>query len=242
MPDNSLKRLAQMRKKGNWLIASIESVQESTGPSRGDPGWFHPSGLGHTCDARLAFEFLGAPSNQTITARLQRIFDLGNARDLALKKATKKAGVSLIKKEEDRKIVIPSYRIRGELDDWVLNPVTGRKAIVDYKTMNHDEFEALEAVKPSHHVQVHPYMFAKETYEGLVLYEDKNTQTLKIHEADFNNQTWGEITSRLETIIDGIRKGYVKRTPIANESSCPFYNICSWANIDKLREESQLNF
>lgn len=241
MPDTALKRLANMRKPGKWLISAIESVQESTGSVREDPGFFHPSALSHPCDAHVAFQFLGAPSKQTISARLQRIFDLGNARDLALKRATKKAGVSLIQKEEDRKIIIPQYRIRGELDDWVMNPVTGRKAVVDYKTMNKDEFEALDAVKPSHHIQVHPYMFAKETYEGLVLYENKNSQELRVHVADFDNGIWTEITHRLEMIIEGLRKGYVNRKPIPNDSQCPFYAICSHASIPKLVEESKIN-
>lgn len=240
---NSLKRLGRMRVPGRWLIDALEANLESSGPGRTDPGWFHPSNFGHECDAFLAFAFLGVPGRGHIAARNQRIFDLGSGRDHDLKKLTKKAGISLIKKEEDRKISIPSLHIRGELDEWVQNPATGRKYVIDFKTMNNDEFQSLESVKPSHHKQVHPYEFSKETYEGYVLYENKNNQEWKVMPADFSAQTWqNEIVQRIERILTGLRGGYVRRTPVANEAGCPFYYVCSSANIPRIIEESQVKF
>ncbi len=241
MADNALKRLAQSRKPGRWLIAAIESVQESHGAGRVDPGWFHPSDFGNDCDAFLAFKFLGAPAVEDISARSRRIFDHGSGRDYYLKMDVKKAGISLIKNEADRKIVIPHLRIRGELDDWVQNPSTGRRYVVDFKTMNTTEFKALEAVKVSHHRQLHPYMYNKETYEGYVLYEDKNDQELKSMPADFVMTLWqAEIVDRIDRVLTGIRHGLVRRNPPPNDSRCPFYNICSIADIKKLLEQSGL--
>jgi hypothetical protein len=195
--------------------------------------------MGHPCDAYWAFKFLGAPSVDRIAARTRRIFDNGSGRDAYLKSDMKKAGVSLIKKEEDRKIVIPELHIRGELDDWVINPVTGEKFVVDFKTMNMDEFEKLEAVKPSHHAQMHPYMFAKQTYQGIVLYENKNNQELKPMPADFQPEFWQvQVVDRVHRVLTGIKNGFVTRTPVPNDSACPFYNICSHANFATLRERS----
>lgn len=241
MADNALKRLAKSRKPGQWVIAALEGVQETTGPGRTDPGWFHPSSFGNQCDAFLAFQFLGAPSVETIQARTRRIFDHGSGRDYYLKMNMKTAGVSLIKKEEDRKIVIPEYHIRGELDDWIENPATKQRYVIDFKTMRTDFFKELEAVKPDHHIQVHPYMFNKETYQGYVLYEDKNDQEFKIMQADFVPDIWQNgIVNRVERVLTGIRNGTVGRNPPANDSRCPFYNICSFANVPKLLEESGL--
>lgn len=223
------------------MIAALESIQESNKPRRTDPGWFHPSELGNQCDAFLAFAFLGAPSLNPIPARTQRIFDNGSGRDYYLKTNMKQAGVSLIKKEADRKIEIPEYYIRGELDDWIINPATGRKYVIDFKTMRTDYFQALEAVKPDHHVQIHPYMFKKETYEGYVLYEDKNDQEFKIMQADFAPTIWQDgIVNRIDRVLTGIRNGVVSRNPPANDSRCPFYHMCSVANVPKLLEESGL--
>lgn len=241
MPDNSLKRLGNLRKPGKWFTDTLESELESSSSGRVDPGWFHPSDFGHPCDAFLAFRFLGAPSVQATSARLQRIFDLGDARDIALKKLTRKAGISLIKEEKDRKIELPLLHIRGELDDWVKNPFTNQQYVIDYKTMHNEEWISLEAAKPSHVLQIHPYMFAKETYEGFILYENKNTQEWKLLPANFDSNIWQtQIVERIERILDGIRKGYCSRHPIPNDSSCAFYNICSFANIPKLLEESKI--
>lgn len=237
---NALKRLGRVRSEGRWYIDALEAQLEYNGPGRMDPGWFHPSALGHQCDAFLAFQFIGAPAMQHIAARNQRIFDLGSARDEALKKLTRKAGVSLIKKDEDRKIVIEDYRIRGELDEWVENPITKKRYIVDFKTMHNDEFIALEEAKPAHAIQILPYEFGKQTANGFILYENKNNQEWKVKPANFSNDKWNEILLRLERVLNGLRGGYVRRMPITNESSCPFYPICSSANIPKLVEESQI--
>lgn len=242
MPDTALRRLAQMGSPGNWLIAAIEGVQESHGTGRFDPGFFHPSDFGNDCDAFLAFRYLGAPAVQSIAARTQRIFDLGNARDLALKKDMKRAGVSLIRREEDRKIYIPHLHIRGELDDWVMNPVTHLKYVVDIKTMRPDEWDHLEAVKHAHFLQLHPYMYDKETYKGLVLYENKGSQELKMEISDFNGRVWQtEIVERVGRIITGLDMNIVYRNPVRC-SSCPFFSngVCTSNDIARLKEASGL--
>lgn len=243
MVTSPLRRLANLRTPGRWFIDALEAVQESAGKGRTDPGWFHPSDFGHPCDAFLAFRFLGAPSTELISARLRRIYDLGSARDLQLKRDAKRAGISLIKKDEERSIVIDSYRIRGELDDLVQNPVTNEIYVIDYKTMNDKEWQALEEVKPSHHLQVMPYEYAKEVYNGLVLYENKNDQQLKAKPANFMGKVFQtEIVERVERIIQGLNKGYVNRMPIPNDSQCPFYGICSHASIEQLKEASGLRW
>lgn len=243
MADSPLKRLADMRHQGRWLLSAIDGVLESTGKGRTDPGWFHPSSLSNPCDAFLAFQFLGAPSVQKITARQQRIYDLGSARDAALKKAVRKAGVSLIKHEEDRKIVILPYRIRGELDEWVENPISQERMVVDFKTINTNEFEALEFAKPDHVIQVHPYMFGKETYRGSVLYENKNNQEFKLFTFQFDMKFWQDgVVNRIDRILSELQQGFVRRTPPPNDSQCPFYHMCSYASIPELKEKSGINF
>lgn len=241
MVDSALKRLAGMRNPGTWLLSRIDGVLESSGESRSDPGWFHPSDLSHPCDAYLAFKYLGAPSVNTITARVQRIFDLGNARDVSLKDAIQATGTSLIKRPQDRKIVIPLYHIRGEIDEWVENPLSKERFIVDIKTMHDEAWKALEEAKPEHVIQMHPYMFAKETYQALLLYENKNNQEHKMKLTKFINNIWQQgIVERIERVLEGLSKGYVNRTPIPNDSSCPFYGICSSNRIAELKERSGL--
>lgn len=245
MADSSLKRLGQLGSvtastTGHWLMAAIDGADERRGPARTDAGWFHPSSLDHICDAYLAFSYLGVASEEVIPARLSRVFALGNARDLDLKKSVRRAGISLVEKERDRYIEIPEFKIRGSFDDHVAHPITKERYIVDFKTMRSDLWEALKEIMPAHHLQVHPYMFGVQTYKALLLYENKNTQEFKIKTGHFDNKIWHGITSRVLRILDDLDKGFVRRTPLPNDSQCPFYHMCSYANIPKLKEESGL--
>lgn len=245
MPDSALRRLADLSRPGpagRWIIAALEGVQASAGTGRRDPGFFHPSALGDPCDAKLAFIFLGAPAVQVISARTQRIFDLGSGRDEYLKRDMAASGISVIRTEEERGIFIAHLRIRGDLDDLVKHPITGDIYVVDYKTMNPTEFEALKEVKPSHHIQVHPYMFAKSTRLGFVLYENKANQEFKLKKANFDDTIWRDkIENRIINILNGLEQNYVNRNP-ANCTYCPFNanGVCVNNDIPGLKRASGL--
>lgn len=213
---------------------------QSSGIGRHDPGFFHPSALGNNCDAALAFQYLGAPAIQVISAITQRIYDYGNEREDYLQKYTKH--ISLIKKKEDRLIEVPHLKIRGELDNWIFNPITREQFIVDYKTMRSGAWKELSEVLHSHRLQLHPYQFAKQVYKGFVLYENKDTQELKAKPSNFDGQIWKtEISDRIERILSGIDKGVVYRNP-TNCNRCPFYanSVCGGNQIEKLKEDSGL--
>lgn len=242
MSDNPLKALAGLR-NGNWLISAIESVQATKKEARTDKGWFHPSSLAHQCDAYLAFQFLGAPSVEVIPARLRRIFDNGSGRDEYLKQDVRNSGISLIKTEQDRKIEIPDLRIRGELDEFVRNPMDGSTMVVDFKTMNDREWQDLKEQKPSHTIQLQPYIYAKKADLGGVLYENKNDQNLKLYTAKFNTKLWNEgIVGRIRMILTQLRNGHTpQRTPLPNDSQCPFYAICSVTSFPQMAKESGLD-
>lgn len=251
--DSALKRLAGRNNPAKWFISVLEGVQSSFSPPRTDAGWIHPSTLGDPCDAAIAFQFLGAPGVQEISARLQRIFDNGNCRDEFLKRDTAKAGISLIdpKKlvefngrvtEADRVIELPLLRIRGELDEWVKNPANGEVFVIDFKTMNSRLWTELKAVKPDHHLQMLCYEFGKATYKGFVLYENKDNQDWKIFPADFDQAMWEEkITGRIARILKGLEGDIVYRTPVSC-TGCPFNTngVCASNDIYNLKLKSGL--
>lgn len=242
---------------GSWLIAAIEGAQESHGTGRDDPGFFHPSSFGNECDAYLAFRYLGAPAVSVVVPKLQRIFDDGNFRDERLKTYCAKAGISLCKPyptpitcpkcglkniKDNRHVCIPHLHIRGELDDWVENPVTKEQFVIDYKGMRDDYWKELTEVTHPHHLQLHPYMYDRETYKGYLIYENKNNQDIKPMVANFDGKIWKvEIQDRIERIIEGLDKGYVYRTPTSC-SGCPFFanGVCTSNQIEKLKEQSGL--
>jgi CRISPR/Cas system-associated exonuclease Cas4 (RecB family) len=227
---------------GSWLIAAIEGAQVRHGEGRQDPGWFHPSNFGNECDAFHAFRYLGAPAKENIDARTQRIFDYGDFREGYLQKYTAKAGISLINKPEDRRIEIPHLHIRGELDNWVENPITNKRYVIDYKTMRSGLWKELTEVTKSHLLQLHPYQYAKETYLGYVLYENKDTQELKAMPSDFNGKIWqSEIVERIEKILSRLDINVVDRTPVKC-NYCPFFanGVCTSNKIADLKKASGL--
>lgn len=254
MPDSPLKRLVGLRSEHKWLESAVDAHLGRPGIMRADKGWFHPSQLSSTCDAYLAFAFLGVEGREQISPRLQRIFDNGSARDKDIKRYVSEIGVSLAGKPKwgacpkcgdqrvdlKRHICITPYRIRGEFDDRIKH-ITGNEIyVLEIKTMNSEQWQALKEPTPDHKIQVHPYAFATEDYQTIVLYENKNTQEWKTFLQKFDWPLWNSITERLGRIIQDLRNGHVNRTPIANDSQCPFYYMCSVANPAKLLEESEL--
>lgn len=257
--DSALQRLAQLNSThsaGTWFIAALEGVEASEGEYRQDPGWFHPSGLGDDCDAKLAFMFLGAPGISSISARTRRIFDLGSGRDEYLKRDTNRTGLSLIDPtrklivvingnenivEADRWIQINDLYIRGELDEWVRHPSSGNEYVIDFKTMRSGLFNELEEAKPEHVIQVHPYMFAKGTGYAFILYENKDTQEFKLKAANFNPQIWNDIVNRIRRILEGLQQNYVNRNAV-NCARCPFFAnaVCAANEIELLKQNSGL--
>lgn len=240
--DEALKRLANMRRPANWIISVLESGQASEGSGRVDKGWFHASAFGDPCDAKLAFQFLGAPSIQVIEPKLQRIFDYGNIRESYLRHYLQLAGVSVLSTKEERQIVIPHLYIKGEMDDMVAHPITKERHIIDYKTMHRDRFEKLDAAVPGHFIQVQPYQFATNVFKAFIIYENKDNQNLKAFSANFDGQLWQTgFVERVERILTGLQHNEVYRNPIAC-SQCPFRNICPTNNIAELKEKSGLKF
>jgi len=104
--DTPLARILAAR-TGQWLVAHVENWHEKSDKHRADPGWFHPSSLGSSCDALLAFDYLGIKAKSTHTARTLRIFNNGSSRDKDWKRYLRSSGLSLIEREQ------PSQHVSG---------------------------------------------------------------------------------------------------------------------------------
>lgn len=114
--------------------------------------------------------------------------------------------------------------------------------VVDFKTMNDIEWQALKEQKPSHTVQLQPYIYAKKADVGGVLYENKNNQEFKLFTAKFNYDIWNNrIVARIRNILTLLKNDQSpQRNPLPNDSRCPFYNICAISNLPKMAKESGL--
>lgn len=239
MPDKLLPPLQRVLalRTGGWFRATMDAYYETSEAPRSDPGWFHPSALSHPCDAFLAFSFLGIPPRAGGTSSKQRrIFDNGHSTEGRWQEAIKRAGIAQLgKKKGDRNFEIPQYRIRGELDNIVANPVTGEQSIWEFKTKREDLFDAMQAPDAIWIPQIHCYMFAKGILQTLVVVECKNCQDYKEYLVPFDHDVWNGITERIARITDRLgRRQEIARTPVPNDPACVFYPICAGYDFSKV--------
>lgn len=224
-----LQRVLAMR-GSQWYVAHMDDYFERSEKPRYDKGWFHPSSLSHPCDAFLAFSFLGLEEHGDLPrAQTRRIWDNGHSSEARWQTAIKRAGLATLgKRPGDRNIEIPQYRIRGELDNVIRNPQTGELMIWEMKTMRQERFNDLVAPLSEHVIQVHPYMFAKGILQTLIQYECKNTQRYKEFLVTFDGEVWKGIVDRVTRIMERLgNRQEVVRSPVPDDSRCPFYDRCS---------------
>ena len=234
-----------------WLINAVEGWQaEDTAGNRRDPGWFHPSDLSHTCDAYLAFAFLGAPKRKDTDPRKRRVLDNGLSRDADWKRYLRESGLSIVprgvgadcpgcgwKNADGRHICIPEVRVRGEFDDLVQNQYTKEHRIFEFKTKNDNLWKKLAAPDPDHIVQVQPYMVARALINTDIVYENKDNQELKAFTIAFDRELWQSTIERIQRIIDMLANGYSPdRVPEPFETSCTFYPICATSHFPDMVE------
>ncbi len=203
------------RKKG-FMEEELDSYLTLKGNSKKTRKWvIRPSELGQ-CTRKIVMLILGLIED-TITPQQQRIFDNGNdVHRRYLKSYLPKIGCKPVKikvtkngvseKVDFSEVLIENkdYWIRGAPDAVILNPHDGLKYVFELKSIKQENFAVLEGPHEDHIDQVTIYMFLTDTKKALVLYENKNTQSIKEFVVDFDPK-------RLDTILKKIRtiQGYV---------------------------------
>lgn len=192
-----------------WVTTHIDGLLDATGQisARYDAGWFHPSDLSDPCDASVAYAFLGYARAGDVDARIQRIFDLGHARDKAIKQYFADAGLSAVTSDAERKMEIADWRIRGECDDILTDPNDGEPWIAEIKTINQRGFDGVLPLA-SHIIQTHCYMKGHGIPRAFVLYENKNDCRHKVVPVLWDEDVWAAITQRIVHIISALRAGW----------------------------------
>ena len=222
--NSGLKRIVTLSSE-QWLKSYTDDFLIKSRTPRIDPGWFHPSSLSHPCDRKLAFEFLGIPRTELgTTAQLMRIFQNGDMVHRRWQAYFRVMGI-LVKREA--KFEVGSPPIRGSADAIIRHPVTDEKSIVEIKSINEKGFLKLTAPWPSHFNQLNIYMGGHGIFNGLVLYENKNDQSVKVYPVKHDATKWEQIQFRLLKIVRLLQKEEMPKPYIHDGCiKCPFYGIC----------------
>jgi hypothetical protein len=233
-----------------WLKATIDRHLEgdrTQDASHIDAGWWHPSALSATCEASLAFQFLGIPSDEKMEPRTRRIFDVGNDGDRRWKRYYQEAGITTLKDDwlpgachgcgtfdkhsggnvchASRHICIPEVCIRGEFDDEIETPEG--IFIAETKTKNDALWKAMQAPDPEHIIQVQPYMVARARPKTILVYENKNNQEVKMFEVAYDPELWEQILGRLRSVLMKLRaeEMLLRSCRRCKHSFCPVFDF-----------------
>jgi len=200
----------------NWLLPFVEDHLIQAREARYDVGWFHPSSLHSLCDRKLAFEYLGIKrQDHAIRAQTLRIFHNGemvHRRWQAYFRAMK------LLVEKEAKFVIDSPPIRGSADAIIVHPVSGDHSIVEIKSINSNGFSRLDAPMGHHFDQLNIYLGGHKIRDGLVLYENKNTQEVKVFPVKFDQTRFDQLQFRLLKIMHKLNKSQLP--DVFNHDGC----------------------
>lgn len=225
-----LKRLIGLTNE-SWLVPFIEDKLVSAREARIDKGWFHPSALHTLCDRKLAFEYLGIKRKEyTIKGQTLRIFHNGSAMHRRWQAYFRAWGI-LVKHES--RFSIESPPIRGAADAIIAHPISKDHSIVELKSINSNGFSNLSGPRDDHAGQLNIYLAGHKINDGMLLYENKNTQEIKIFPVKLDTTRWEQLQFRLLKIVKKILKGQLP--DIYNHDgcqSCPFLYFCYSAGSD----------
>jgi len=147
------------------------------------------------CQRAIYFSMKGYPRKEK-EARVLRIFDRGDITHQRLMRAL--FGISEIRVIASE-IDIPFKELIHGRADAIIS-LEDKLYVVDFKSANDFRFQKLDAPEPSHEQQLQLYMHYFKIPQGIILYENKNTQDLKEFELKYNYKLCKKLLSDLETL------------------------------------------
>lgn len=167
-------------KNGNMLkelINQFYSDKIKDQRERGDHFYITDAGK---CPRQIYFKFKKAPRAE-LEPRILRIFDEGYYTHMRLMGVLMSLGI--VRAAEVR---IPPQQIISGIADAIVGLEGGKPCVVDFKSISSYGFQALDKPKPEHIGQIQLYMHYFKIPQGILLYENKNTQELKEFLLEYN--------------------------------------------------------
>jgi hypothetical protein len=161
---------------------------------------FHCSAIGNVCDRYLWLHWNRLLPEEDIDQVKQRIFDHGN---YAEERYTKyfEHGIMYIEREVKATNEYPP--ISGRADFILTSAKAGvKRFIVELKTINSRGFDGLSAPKVDHEIQLQSYLNMLDYDFGIVLYENKDNQKIKMFQIDKDLVAWQAILDRVIRIMN----------------------------------------
>jgi len=159
---------------------------------------FHSSVVGTPCNRFLYFHYNGLLPFIVSDAKSRRRLDVGHSAETRYEAYFRKMR-AYVQKEVSARLERPP--IHGRADFILTFPQIGlRRVVVELKTINNADFQSLVTPVNLHVVQLQSYLNILAIDNGIILYEDKNNQSLKSFFIERNNTLWQQVVERCEWI------------------------------------------
>ncbi len=210
-----------------------------------DSSSFHPSSVGKCC-RQIVYSMLGypAPKNEP---RLMRIFECGHSMHERYQRWFEGMGIQIaaeivLNADSDDELVAERCRelnISGRTDSLLL--VNGRLCLVELKSANSNMFKFhLKEPKEEHVLQLQLYMYLTNIMDGILLYEDKNTQEIKEFYIKYNPEIVDELLEKIRYVNECIRNRELPERESAPPAwqcrYCSYVPICHYPDSDEGKE------
>ena len=108
--------------------------------------------------------------------------------------------------------------------------LAGDLGIVDFKSMNSRMFSQLREPLEKHIIQVTIYLWILDIHSGFLLYENKDTQKIKLYEIVRNDELVEKIKNRAMGLKGILEQRKLPKRPFKKDSkqckSCDFKSVC----------------
>jgi len=195
------------------------------------------------CIRKQVMSILQFPCEDYITAKQQRIFDMGNfvhkrylryyipRLGCALKIDIFQRGKWSTKDFIEISIRSPEYWLKGSPDAVIINRKDGLPYIFELKSIKQELFNTLIEPDENYKAQVHMYMFMTKIHRAIVYYENKNNQERKEFEITFDQELIDQLLQKIRSIQKYVLEFNVtKQLP---KCECGRYNDCKRFKIPK---------
>jgi CRISPR/Cas system-associated exonuclease Cas4 (RecB family) len=111
--------------------------------------------------------------------------------------------------------------------------LSGDFSLVDFKSMNSRMFGQLREPLEKHVIQITIYLWILDMKSGFLLYENKDTQKMKLYEVERNAELVEQIKKRAMGLKKILQQKKLPKRPFKKDSkqckSCQFKKVC-WKN------------
>lgn len=202
--------------------------------ARGDHFYITDAGK---CPRQIFFKFKKAPRAE-MEPRIMRIFDVGDYTHMRLMSVLFSLGI--VRAAE---VKIPPQEIISGRADAIIGLEGGKPYVVDFKSISSYGFKSLEKPKPEHVKQIQLYLHYFKVPQGILLYENKNSQELKEFQITYDPALVEKLLEDFKTLKEQIGKDTIPLIPPELKDwpkwpcqYCEYKELCQRVEKSKLKD------